>query len=246
MARPKDRPRKTAVLVAQRIVADIRRRGHVPGDRLPPEKLMLSEYSVGRGTLRESLRFLELQGVISLKPGPGGGPVVEVPDASGLARSLLLLLQFNGAPFTSVIEARSDLEPLLAGLAAQRMADEQLKEIGDTIEAMREGMDDRDVFLESDRRFHEAIAWSSGNPMHGFLVEALLEMIDDAALGVDYPARYRTAVVNAHSRVYKALKNRDTQASMTAMRRHLDDFVGHATRQHPDRLTQPVSWGLPG
>lgn len=91
------RPMKTAMLVAQRIVADINERGNVVGDRLPPERLMLEKYDVGRGTLRESLRFLELQGVITLKPGPGGGPVVVQPDASSLATSLALLLQFSDA-----------------------------------------------------------------------------------------------------------------------------------------------------
>ena len=64
---------KTAMIVARRIVRDIDRLSLQPGDKLPPERVMLEEYQVGRGTLRESLRFLELQGIISLKPGPGGG-----------------------------------------------------------------------------------------------------------------------------------------------------------------------------
>jgi GntR family transcriptional repressor for pyruvate dehydrogenase complex len=63
---------KTAMIVARRIVRDIDRLSLGPGDKLPPERVMLEEYQVGRGTLRESLRFLELQGIISLKPGPGG------------------------------------------------------------------------------------------------------------------------------------------------------------------------------
>jgi len=58
MASVSTRPQKTAMLVAQRIVADINRRGNAVGDRLPPERVMLDEYEVGRGTLRESLRFL--------------------------------------------------------------------------------------------------------------------------------------------------------------------------------------------
>src|SRR5215213_11372004 len=89
------RPQKMALIVAQRIVRDIERQGLGPGDKLPPERMMMETYEAGRGTLRESLRFLELQGVISLKPGPGGGPVVQQPDATTLATSLTLLLQFE-------------------------------------------------------------------------------------------------------------------------------------------------------
>ena len=87
------RPKKTALILAQRIVRDIHRLRLEPGDKLPAEKLMMEQYDAGRGTLRESLRYLELQGVLSFKPGPGGGPVVEKPGAESLAATLALLLQ---------------------------------------------------------------------------------------------------------------------------------------------------------
>ena len=52
------------MIIARRIVSDIRRNQHTVGAKLPPERVMLEDYQVGRGTLRESLRFLELQGRI--------------------------------------------------------------------------------------------------------------------------------------------------------------------------------------
>ena len=125
---------KTAMIVARRIVRDIDRLSLQRGDKLPPERVMLEEYQVGRGTLRESLRFLELQGIISLKPGPGGGPVVEQPEATSLATSLMLLLQFAGAEYRVVAEARVALEPTMARLAAERMTPEALAELSDTVQ----------------------------------------------------------------------------------------------------------------
>src|SRR5437660_9252231 len=80
-----NRPPKAAMLVAQRIVRHIVRGNLQAGDLLPPERVMLETYQTGRGTLREALRLLEFQGVIALKPGPRGGPVVLNPDASHLA-----------------------------------------------------------------------------------------------------------------------------------------------------------------
>ena len=62
----RSRPPKAAMLVAQRIVRDIMRSGMSPGDLLPPERIMIETYETGRGTLREALRLLEFQGVISL------------------------------------------------------------------------------------------------------------------------------------------------------------------------------------
>jgi GntR family transcriptional repressor for pyruvate dehydrogenase complex len=236
------RPQKTAMLVAQRIVADINKRGNNPGDRLPSEKAMLEEYEVGRGTLRESLRFLELQGVISLKPGPGGGPVVQHPDAAALATALTLLLQFEKAPFSTIAEARVGLEPMMARLAAQRMTDQQLAALKDSVDNMQENLGDQSIFLEENKRFHDVIAHGSGNAMFGHLVDALLGILDGSAIGIDYPRNRRTAVHKAHLRIYDAISSRDPAASAAAMTDHIDQYVRYAEKKFPDVLTAPIVW----
>src|ERR1700733_6247644 len=91
------RPQKAAMLIAQRIVHDALREHLRPGARLPAGGLMLERYEIGRGTLREALRLLEFEGVITLKPGPKGGPILLNPAASHLASTLQLLMQLNRA-----------------------------------------------------------------------------------------------------------------------------------------------------
>jgi GntR family transcriptional regulator, transcriptional repressor for pyruvate dehydrogenase complex len=236
------RPQKTAMLVAQRIVADISRRGKTVGDRLSPERVMLDEYDVGRGTLRESLRFLELQGVISLKPGPGGGPIIQQPDAGSLATALTLLLQFENAPFRTIAEARTGLEPMMAQLAAQRMSDEQLADLKSSVDTMHDQLDDQQVFLDENKRFHDVIAHGSGNAMFGYLVDALLGILDGSAIGIDYPKVRRTAVHKAHLRIYEAIAERDPAASSEAMAAHISEYVKYAERKFPDVLDAPIVW----
>ena len=231
------------MLVAERIVADINRRGNQVGDRLPPERLMLETYNVGRGTLRESLRFLELQGVISLKPGPGGGPVVQQPDSSSLATSLTLLLQFANAPFRTVAEARLGLEPMMARLAAHRMSKEQLADLKASVDTMHEHLKDQEVFLEENKRFHDVIAHGSGNAMFGFLVDALLGILDGSAIGIDYPEVRRAAVHKAHLRIYETIEARDPAASAEAMLDHIAQYVKYAEKKFPDVLDAPIVWG---
>lgn len=231
------------MLVAQRIVADIHRSGRAAGDRLAPERLMLEEYDVGRGTLRESLRFLELQGVISLKPGPGGGPVIEQPEATSLATSLTLLLQFADAPFRTIAEARVGLEPLMSELAAERMTGEDLLVLKASVDTMHEHLGNQAIFLEENKRFHDVIAHGSGNSMFGYLIDALLGILDGSAIGIDYPEPRRAAVHTAHLRIYEAIASHDPVASAAAMQDHIRDYVRYAERKFPEVMDAPIVWG---
>lgn len=236
------RPPKAAMLIAQRIVQDIVRGDVSPGDLLPPERVMLEKYETGRGTLREALRLLEFQGAIALKPGPGGGPILLDPDASHLAGTVVLLMQLKQAPFRTIAEVRSAIEPMISGLAATRIDEASLAGLDDTITQMREHLDDQHVFLEENKRFHDIIAWSSGNPLFGYLADSLLDIMDGTLIGVDYPARRREAILTAHEHVRDAIKSGDPAESESRMRDHIGEYVRYAERKFPEVLDQIVPW----
>src|ERR1700674_1494569 len=90
---------KTSETVAIDLVHDIVVRRLKAGDKLPLEVAMLQEYRVSRASLREALRLLEVQGLISIRPGPGGGPVVGSVDARHLARTASLYFHLGGMKY---------------------------------------------------------------------------------------------------------------------------------------------------
>jgi len=234
------------MLVAQRIVRDIGRAGLRPGDLLPPERAMLETYETGRGTLREALRLLEFQGVIALKPGPGGGPILLNPAASYLASTLQLLMQLNQAPYRVVVEARLALEPVVGRLAAERISDESLAGLAGSVAQMRGNSGDGDSFRDADRRFHRVIAWSSGNVMFGYLVDALLAILDGTVIGIDNPGD-RAAILRAHEEIYAAIARHDTAAAGERIREHIEAYSRYAERRFPEILDQTITWDrLPG
>lgn len=236
------RPQKAAMLVAQRIMRDVVAERLQPGDLLLPERTMLEKYQTGRGTLREALRLLEFQGVIALKPGPRGGPVLRDPDSTHLASTLVLLMQFQKAPFRTIVEVRTALEPMISRLAAARMSEESLDELAGTIAQMREHLDQQDRFLEANKRFHDVIAWSSGNPLFGYIVDSLLGIMDGTVIGIDYPRPRRVAIVKAHDEIHRALRDRDPAAAEDRMREHIEAYVRYAEKKYPELLDEVIRW----
>lgn len=239
-------PPKRATLIAQRIVRQIREGRLAPGDALPPEKDMLLAYGVGRNTLREALRVLELQGVIALRPGRGGGPVVARPDSRHLASTLALLMQFAQTPFGSIIETRLHLEPLTAELCAARADRDVATEVRDSVDRMSRGLDDEEIFLHENHRFHELVARGSGNPLFSYLLNSLDWITDGSALGVHYPASARRSVLDHHERVCAAIERCDPAAARAAMHDHLAATGDYYEHRHPDVLRRVLTWEMYG
>src|SRR5699024_9522175 len=114
------RGEKVSSTIAREIVREIAHDHLAPGARLESESVMLERYQVARASLREALRILEVHGLVRMKPGPGGGPVVSEVDSRDFGRMATLFFQVLDIRFAELVEARLILEPLVARLAAER------------------------------------------------------------------------------------------------------------------------------
>jgi GntR family transcriptional regulator, transcriptional repressor for pyruvate dehydrogenase complex len=231
---------KAARRIAETIVFEIQRRDLRPGDKLISEQKMVERYGVARGSLREALRFLELQGVLRLKSGPGGGPVVDSPTAQHLAGTLALLLQFGGAPFRSIIETRLAIEPGIAALAAKNASEDDLAALRRCLDSMNEHIADADTFQEENRGFHDLVGFASGNLVFRFLLPAL-HWISDAS-GIVYTEQERRRVLRALRPILAAIEGRDPDAASQSMRRFFDASLVYLDRSYPEVMAKPVSW----
>ncbi|MGV1047015.1 MAG: FadR/GntR family transcriptional regulator [Solirubrobacterales bacterium] len=237
-----NKPKKTALLVAQQIVDEIVDQELEPGAPLLPERVMLPRYGVARGTLRESLRILETYGLITIKTGPGGGPVVADAGSRPLASVIALVLQMSRTSFRSIVDARLQLEPLLAREAAERRDEEDLEALRDSIEDMQRNIDDSAEFLADNHVFHSAVAWAGKNPVLYNMVASLNWIQDGTALGIDYVPETRSAIVKAHKRIYQAIEAGNPDMAEAAMRVHIGEFAAYAERKYAHVLDRPLRW----
>jgi GntR family transcriptional regulator, transcriptional repressor for pyruvate dehydrogenase complex len=240
--RPDYRPKKTAMLLAQRLVAEIADNNLAPGTPLPPEHEMLERYEVARGSLREALRFLEIQGVLTIKTGASGGPIVGRPGSRHLASILAMMLQLEHAHFNDVLEARQVMEPPLARLAADRMSDRQIEALHESVVRMREQIEDDGAFLEENQTFHTEIAEATGNHLFALLTSSLNWISDASVLGVRYPLDARRSVCQEHGRIQQAIADREGDRAEAAMSVHLGDFAAYVHKNFPLSVAAELSW----
>lgn len=231
---------KAARVLAQGIVREIHRRGLEPGAKLLSEQRMVERYGMARGSLREALRYLELQGVLSMKSGPGGGPVVAIPDGRHFASTLALVLQFVGARFRAIVETRWAVEPGIAALAAERAGEADRAALRACFEEMRARLDDTPRFAEENRRFHDLLAFASGNAVLRFLLPALHWIASGA--GVVYSDDERRRILTATRRILLAVEAGDGPRAYTATRRFFAASLDYLDRRHPQLMDRPLTW----
>src|SRR5262245_25891586 len=109
---------KTSESVARDIIRDVVRLRLRTGDGLPNEAAMIAQYGVSRESLREALRLLEVQGLITLRRGPGGGPIVGQIDPANLGRTSTLYFHVAGSTYQELFDAWVLTEKVQAELAA--------------------------------------------------------------------------------------------------------------------------------
>lgn len=195
-----------------------------PGDKLPPEMELMEELEVSRPVLREALSALETLGVITRKTREG----TYFNDKIGSHPfSVMLALSADNLP--AIIEGRMALELGLVTMAAEKITDEQLAQLKETINLIANSQDND--YGEIDKEFHRIIAVSANNPVVEGMINSLLITHDKTDREIRY--RERDLTVEHHTAIYNALAKRDPYEAFNQMYRHLSYVRQKVLQQYP-------------
>jgi DNA-binding FadR family transcriptional regulator len=234
--------RKQSVVVAREIVNYISDENLLPGQRLPTEQEMVEQFGLGRNTIREALRLLETRGVITIRSGRGGGPVVRLPRSSDLGDALMLLLQFQRSTLNDVIEARLLIEPMAASASAQGITPSKLEELQHTVDTMLKDIGDEATFIHENNQFHSLIGRSLNLPVIEIFMDSLKSVHDGVAQGVRYTPERIKAIARAHQRIIKEIAARDSVAAAESMTEHLKEAQRYWAVKFPHISNEPLRW----
>jgi GntR family transcriptional regulator, transcriptional repressor for pyruvate dehydrogenase complex len=157
--------KKAHEVVADQVRAQIVRGELVEGQRLPSEDELTVQFGIARTTLREALRVLESQGLISIRRGRGGGPVVTHPSLEHSAMALAVSLQLQQTTIGDLDDARRMIEAPIAGQLAERRCPADVEAIDAAIDLAAEAAERNDpiAFGQAAARVHETLVERSGN-----------------------------------------------------------------------------------
>jgi DNA-binding FadR family transcriptional regulator len=234
----KPRPLKTAERVAVDIVRDMVAEGLRTGDHLALEAVMVEQYRASRASVREALRLLEVQGLIHLKPGPGGGPVVGRVDPANLARTTSLYFHLGGATYDSVLRTQSLLEPVCAQLAARHPQRRQAMQrflIPPVVRSV-------DEYRRHTEEFHGAIYRLAGNPIISLLTQAITRIVSDHVIATMDPVELRNPILHEHAALARAIAGGQPEVAGRLMAEHLRTQHEHYRKAAPERLGELIEW----
>jgi DNA-binding FadR family transcriptional regulator len=194
-----------------------------PGEKLPIEPDLSAQYGVSRSTVREALRVLASQNLITTTRGVSGGSFVAYPNpeqiAGYLAASLRLLTQAENLTIGQLAEARDMLEVPAAGLAAQRRSDDQLQDLKATL--FDRGQVSLAEAIESSKSFHAALVRATGSPLVEMLSRPVFEIVYDHVQGWPAPDGFWKRIAGDHEAIFDAVAAQDPVSAREAIRDHL-------------------------
>lgn len=191
-----------------------------PGDRLPSIQEVSRQWSVGRTSVREALRALELVGVVEIRHGEG--TFIREHVSRFYLKPLSWGVLLDQDKVSELIETRRCIEGELAALAAKRRTVEDMAEIEGCLLRMEEAHYNIEVYIAYDVELHFAIAKAGRNEvMLGMLTSISDVLLNTVSAVVRLPDTIDAGLL-AHRQVFEAIANHDPEGARFSMIRHLD------------------------
>ncbi|MFO1427319.1 MAG: FCD domain-containing protein [Steroidobacteraceae bacterium] len=234
---------KTSELIARDIILDISEGGLQTGDSLPPEASMLKHYEVGRASLREALRLLEVQGLVHIRAGAKGGPVVGAATAENLARMLTLYFGLAGATYEDLTDVMLLLYPRVAEIAASRkLTKAEAQALQASVDSACGSPNPRMIRTETLKDFHMLLAEFSRNRVWQLVVDSVALIFADHIISTTDSREFHARTAADHKEIGDAVLAGDIAAAGKAMREHTVRMIEFYRSQTPAIFSQLIEW----
>jgi DNA-binding FadR family transcriptional regulator len=206
---------------------------------------MLEQYGVSRESLREGLRLLEVQGLITIRRGPGGGPVVGGVHPANLGRMSTLYFHMAGATYNELFEAWTFAECVMAERAA-RFSDRAARAatMAPYLEpnGVHETPEELLRFVQEHATFHVALASLVGNRVLELTLQTMGSIVSHHVATVDDPRVLRDLIAEDHLKLARAIAAGHAQQARTIMHDHIEGVAAYTRKRLGSRMDDLIEW----
>jgi GntR family transcriptional regulator, transcriptional repressor for pyruvate dehydrogenase complex len=218
--------------IVEQVEAALARGELTPGQRLPSERELVTQFAVSRSTVREALRVLESNGVVRSRPGDPNGPEVLPYSQGALRKQLVRLAQVDQLGLSELIGFQMILDGAAIQLAARLRTAEHLAEMEQALASMRSGLEvDPDECSRADLAFHEAVARAGRNSLVQVCNEVVravvLSRIADKIPDAGHNHVLMRESLQHDLEVFEAIRSGDGQAAARVARQNLYDHYAN-------------------
>lgn len=201
----------------------------LPKEKIPNEQLLIKNFNVSRGTVREAIKILVSKGIVEIKRGKGTF-VCNLPGVceDPLGFNFLNIDNINDYLY----ETREIFEPYICKLIIERASDKEIEEIGKIAKKM-ETLDEEIKsstpseelifkFYNLDKVYHTLLCKYSKNPILERLIPVIIQSIQKSYIPDVFINKLKKGSrQSTHTKIYLALKNRDSDLAFKLMQQHL-------------------------
>lgn len=217
---------KLYIQIYNQILAQIESGAFQIGDKLPTEKELCAQFGVSRAPVRQALSALEMNGYIYSRQGEGVYVKNTQPTADNQQASIIL----ESVSPEDIVEARMNIEPLIAKFAAQRATEEDLEALRKTIRLMEEETKSGVYVPETDEQLHSEIAKASHNDLFIQFMSVITNAMKQQEMWTFIRDRtvtrpeFRDINFDEHRQIIEAIEKRDAERAMRIMTFHMENL----------------------
>lgn len=217
-------------VVLERVEDDLLSGRLKPGDHLPAERTLAAELSVGRSSVREALRVLEVMGLIRTQTGsgPNAGAIIIARPSGGMAALMRLQVAAQGFPVADVVATRLLLEGAVVATLATQVPAADLSVARELLVAMGQPDLTPLEFLALDQQFHRSMAETSGNQVMLAMMAGLRSAIEGYVLaGANELTTWDQTVCRLHEEhtaILTAIEQGEPEEAQRRIQAHITDY----------------------
>lgn len=236
-----DRPNLSGVIIDQ-IIGSLIAGNLRPGDRLPSIEDLTSQFSVGRTSVREALKALDLVGLIEIRHGEG--TFIRQDISRFVLKPLAWGILLDQAKVHELMETRRCVEGELAALAASRASQDEIAAIERALLQMGASLNDVDEYVTADLAFHLGVWAAAHNEVMSHILSGIVDLLKQTIQRVVSVPGTMEVGLTYHRPIYEAIANRDADSAAARMRNHLNYVETVMLQVLCDRVNQRSADGL--